>query len=127
MNVSELAELAHSFLTHLRDRNHEGLQSIMEDNIVWSLPGRATISGRAVGAAAVVDRADRIASYGVDFVLKNVLFGENGFALSLNNKAQRGNVVLDEDLATVCTVSNQKIIRIETYLHDIEMMETFFQ
>ena len=127
MNTSELASLAQGFLTHLRDRNRDGLQTLMEEGIVWSLPGRAGISGKAVGVAAVADRADRIASYGVDFVLKHVLFGENGFTLSLNNRARRGEVVLDEHLATVCTVSNHKITRIDTYLHDVEMMEAFFQ
>ena len=91
----------------------------MAETIIWSLPGQASTSGEAVGVASVVVRADRITSSGVEFNLKNVLFGQSGFALSLNNRAQRGELILDEHLATVCTVEDGKITRIDTYLPDI--------
>jgi hypothetical protein len=38
-----------------------------------SLPGDNTISGTADGADAVVERAQRIASYGLDFELPHLL------------------------------------------------------
>ena len=64
-DTSKLVELANSFLTNLRARNLEGLARIMTPDSVWSLPGQALISGKAMGIAAVVARADLIASYGI--------------------------------------------------------------
>jgi hypothetical protein len=55
-----------------------------------------------------------------------VLYGQFGFALSLNNTAQRGDLALDEHLATVCSLREEKISRIDTYLSDVPMANAFF-
>ncbi|MEU6989440.1 hypothetical protein ABZ953_02105 [Streptomyces sp. NPDC046465] len=61
-----------------------------------------TISGTADGADAVVERAQQIASYGLDFELLHLLVSRESMALSLHNTARREDAVLDEYLATVC-------------------------
>jgi hypothetical protein len=38
----------------------------------------------------------------------------------------RGDLHLDEHLATVCTIEDGKIRRIETYLSDVDGMDVFF-
>jgi hypothetical protein len=74
----------------------------------------------------VITRAELIASYGVRFALQNVLVSRDNMALSLHNTARRGDVILDEYLATVCQIEEGKITAIETYLSDVEVMNAFF-
>jgi hypothetical protein len=47
-------------------------------------------------------------------------------AWSLHNTAKSGNQILDEHLATVCLLRNEKICAINTYLSDVEMVNACF-
>ena len=119
-------EIANQFLTGLRTRDWELLKSIMTTDVVWNLPGSSVISGEAQGVDAVIQRAQLIVSYGLTFGIKHILIGRDGVALSLNNTARRGDLVLDEHLATVMSLRNGKISAIDTYLSDIDMVNAFF-
>ena len=119
-------EIAEKFLNALRSRNWELMRAIMAPDIVWSLPGSSRISGEAHGVDAVIARCQIITSYGLNFGLKHVLYGQFGFALSLNNAAKCGGLVLDEHLATVCSLLEERISRIDTYLSDVPMADAFF-
>ncbi|MFH8789235.1 hypothetical protein [Streptomyces roseoverticillatus] len=46
---------------------------MFHDDATWTLPGDNTVSGTVVGADAVVERARKIASYGLSFELLHVL------------------------------------------------------
>ena len=118
--------IARQFLEALRSRDWGLLRSIMTDDIVWTLPGTSLISGEASGVDAVIGRAQRIVSYGLTFNLNHILIGQSGLALSLHNTATKGTQSLDEHLATVCTLRDGKICEINTYLSDVEMVNTFF-
>jgi ketosteroid isomerase-like protein len=122
----EKTEIAQQFLAGLRNRDWDLLKSIMTDDIVWSLPGSSLISGEARGAEAVIKRSQLIVSYGLTFSLKNILLGQHGVALSLNNTARRGDLALDEHLATVFALRVRRIFAIATYLSDVEMVNAFF-
>jgi ketosteroid isomerase-like protein len=126
LTEAEKNEIAQQFLTGLQNRDWDLLRSIMTDDIVWSLPGTSLISGEARGADAVTKRSQLIVSYGLTFTLKHILFGRHGVALSLNNTAKRGDVILDEHLATVFALRDGKIAAINTYLSDVEMVNRFF-
>ena len=119
-------EIADKFLTALRDRDWGALRSIITEDIVWSLPGRSLISGEARGVDAVVQRAQTIVRFNLTFTLKHVLIGQYGVALSLNNTAKRDALNLDEHLATVCSLRDSRISRIDTYLSDVDMLNSFF-
>jgi ketosteroid isomerase-like protein len=119
-------QIAQTFLAGLRNRDWDSMRAIMTDDIIWSLPGTSRISGEAVGVDEVIKRSQTIVSYGLNFRLKHVLYGSYGVTLSLNNTAKRGELILDEHLATVCTVQNGKISRIDTYLSDVDMANAFF-
>jgi ketosteroid isomerase-like protein len=119
-------ELAQKFLTGLRNRDWESLRSLMTEDIVWSLPGSSLISGEAHGPDAVIQRSQLIMSYGLTLTLKHILIGQHGVALSLNNTARRGDLQLDEHLATVFSLREGKICAISTYLSDVEMLNAFF-
>jgi hypothetical protein len=119
-------EIAETFLIALRSHDWELMRTIMAPDIVWSLPGSSRISGEVHGVDAVIARCQLITSYGLNFGLKHALYGQFGFALSLNNTAQRGDLALDEHLATVCSLRVEKISRIDTYLSDVPMANSFF-
>lgn len=122
----EKTEIAKQFLTGLRTRDWDLVKSVMADNVTWNLPGSSLISGEAQGVDAVIQRAQLIVSYGLTFTLKHILIGRHGAALSLNNTARRGDLVLDEHLATVLSLRDGKIFAIDTYLSDVDMVNAFF-
>ena len=119
-------KIGENFLYALRFHNWELMRTIMAPDIVWSLPGSSRISGEAHGVDAVIARCQLITSYGLNFALKHVLYGQFGFALSLNNTAKRDDLVLDEHLATVCSLREKKKSRIDTYLSNVPMADAFF-
>ncbi len=74
----------------------------------------------------MVDRAHKIASYGLNFELLHILVSRDNVALSLHNTAQQGDRVLDEYLATVCRLQDGKIAAIETFLSEVDSINAFF-
>ncbi|MEU2923457.1 nuclear transport factor 2 family protein [Streptomyces sp. NPDC007251] len=104
----------------------DGIRELLTDDASWTLPGDNTVSGTAEGADAVVERAKKIASYGLHFELLHILVSRENMALSLHNTARRGDVRLDEHLSTVCRLRDGKIASIETYLSDVAGMDAFF-
>jgi uncharacterized protein len=92
----EKSTIAEQFLLALHTKDWVAMRDVFADDAVWVLPGSNKISGPAEGADAVVARAKLIASYGLNFAIKHILIGREGVALSLNNTARRGGLVLDE-------------------------------
>ncbi|MFJ5031072.1 nuclear transport factor 2 family protein [Streptomyces sp. NPDC088560] len=119
-------QLGRTFHACLAARDWEGIRALLTDDATWTLPGDNAVSGTADGAEAVVERAKKIASYGLDFELLHILVSPENMALSLHNTARRGEVRLDEYLSTVCRLRDGKIASIETYLSDVPGMDAFF-
>ncbi|MFB8179162.1 nuclear transport factor 2 family protein [Streptomyces sp. NPDC055966] len=119
-------QLGRTFHACLAARDWEGIRALLTDDVTWTLPGDNAVSGTADGAEAVVERAKKIASYGLDFELLHILVSPENMALSLHNTARRGEVRLDEYLSTVCRLRDGKIASIETYLSDVPGMDAFF-
>ena len=119
-------ELARAFHQALLARDWEALRAIMTPDVTWTLPGENRISGTAAGIDEVIARAELIASYGPSFQLLHVLVSRDNMALAIRNQATRGDLVLDEHLATVCAIVDGRIGRIETYLSDVDGMNAFF-
>ncbi|MDH6132252.1 ketosteroid isomerase-like protein [Kitasatospora sp. MAA4] len=119
-------DLGQRFHAALITGDWPAIRSMLHDDATWTLPGDNTISGTVVGADAVVDRAQKIASYGLSFELLHVLVSRENMALSLHNTAQRPDAILDEYLTTVCSLRNGRIADIETYLSDVPGMNAFF-
>jgi ketosteroid isomerase-like protein len=123
---SEKLDIAKRFHAALVSADWAGIRALLTDDATWRLPGDNKISGEARGGDAVVERARLIAGYGLNFALEHILLSPDNMALALHNTATRGDLVLDEHLATVCTLSDGKIAAIETYLSDVEGMNAFF-
>ena len=118
--------IAETFLTALRTRDWDLMREIMTPDVVWTLPGHSRISGEARGIDAVIERSQIIVSYGLTFNLNHILEGQRGLALSLHNTAERHGRILDEHLATVCGLREGRICSIDTYLSDVDMVNSFF-
>ena len=125
-NRDDKRQIAETFLLGLRTRDWALLRTIMTQDIVWTLPGHSRISGEARGIDAVIERSQIIVSYGLNFQLNHILEGRHGLALSLHNTAESQGKILDEHLATVCQLRDDKICSIDTYLSDVEMVNSFF-
>lgn len=125
-NYHAQLDVARRFHAALVARDWSTIRNLLTDDAQWTLPGDNTISGTAVGADAVVARARKIASYGLNFELLHILVSRDNVALSLHNTARQGDRVLDEYLATVCRLKDSKIALVETFLSDVDGMNAFF-
>ena len=119
-------EIAKAFHATLVGQDWPAMRQLFHDDATWTLPGDNAISGTAVGADAMVERAQLIASYSLSFELENVLLSRDNMALSLHNTAERNGARLDEHLATVCRLREGRIAEIETFLSDVPGMNRFF-
>ncbi|WP_426581593.1 nuclear transport factor 2 family protein [Mucilaginibacter sp. R-33] len=119
-------QLANKFLTGLKNRDWELMRQALANDVTWTLPGTSLLSGPAVGADAVIKRAGQLRDFGVMVQLNHILYGLDSVALSLHNTASRGDLILDEQVAIVCDITDNKISRITTHLSDVEGINKFF-
>jgi len=123
----EKKKLAETFLHAVGTQNWDLLHSIITEDISWTLPGTSLISGEVNGQSAIIARAKQIANSGASLELKHILYGQYNVTLFVHNQASRGELILDEYLATVCTIYNDKISKIETYVSDVDGVNAFFK
>ena len=118
--------LATSFIEALRSQDEKAFQTIMHDDVVWTLPGSSVVSGVAHGVSGILKRAQAIVDRGVTLEIMHVILGYEGVALQLHNTGKWKGNMLDEYLITVCTVRDGKIARLDTYISDIPMVNKYF-
>ncbi|WP_394836486.1 nuclear transport factor 2 family protein [Pendulispora rubella] len=121
-----IAEIGRTFYESLVARDWSALRRFVRDDATWTLPGDNLISGCIVGGDAVVEHLRTIAGFGVHFKLDHIVVSRQNVALLLHNTGRRGDVVLDEHVATVCRLEGGRIAAIETYLSDVPGMNAFF-
>lgn len=126
MKNETMKEIAQNFLAALRTRDWELMRKIASNDIVWTLPGNSRISGEARGIEEVIRKAQTIVSFNLTFTLKHILFGQYGAVLSLHHTARRGDLVLDEHVATVLALRDGKVSSIDSYLSDVDAVNLFF-
>lgn len=126
MDNASKVDLARQFYAALVARDWAAIRAMLADQAEWTLPGDNAISGPAKGADAVVERTQKIVSYGLKFDLLHILSSRTDVALHVHNTAERDGVKLDEYLATVLRIEGGKIVAIETFLSDVAGMNAFF-
>ena len=126
MEDSDQFQLAKAFLSHLRKPDAEQLRTVVTEDVLWTFPGKASISGEALGIEGVMARAKVIAAHQVNVEVVRAVYGFSGLALMLHNTGSRDGRSLDEYLASVFQYRGGRISRIDTYLADVPMMEAFF-
>jgi ketosteroid isomerase-like protein len=126
MTSNQKQQLAWQFLSILGKPDEELVKSIVTDDVVWSFPGVAAISGEAHGVAGIMVGARAIATHQVQVEILRPVYGFNGIAMILHNTGTQRGHDLDAHLAAVFTFREDRIARLETYLSDVAMMEAFF-
>jgi ketosteroid isomerase-like protein len=122
----EKLAIANVFITSLKSNDWDAMRSILAADASWTLPGTSLLSGPANGAEAIIKRVQDLKYFGVNFDLKHILIGLNGFTLSLHNTASRGDLILDEQVAIVFEVAGGRITDMATYLSDVAGINAFF-
>lgn len=102
------------------------LRAVLHDDVVWVLAGDNAVSGEAHGVAAVFARFDQLAHYGVRIGIDHVTVGRDGVALMMHNTGEHDGRVLDEYLVSTMSIDDRRVVRIDTYLSDLEMMNAYF-
>jgi ketosteroid isomerase-like protein len=126
INDIGMLKTGNDFLTALKNRDWPLMHSLLTNDATWTLPGTSILSGEAIGADAVLNRAKQLRNFGVAVQLNHVLTGKKGVTLSLHNTSMRGSLILDEQVSIVCEVINGKISKITTHLNDVEGINAFF-
>jgi uncharacterized protein len=126
MTNAQKLELARKFLSVLSAPDEGVVKSVAVDDVLWTFPGTSRISGEAHGASGVRARAKIIAAHGVNVEIIRPVYGYNGVAVILHNTGAKDGRVLDEHLAAVFAFRGDKIERLDTFLSDVPMVETFF-
>jgi ketosteroid isomerase-like protein len=126
MTSQDMEKLTRRFLSVLGHPDAEVVKSVAVDDVVWTFPGKSPISGEVRGVEGIMKRARTIASYGVKAEIIRAVFGFSGAAMILHNTGISKGKVLDEHLAAVFAFRGDRIARLDTYLSDVPMMETFF-
>jgi ketosteroid isomerase-like protein len=114
--------LLHAFTTQKRD----DLQAVVQDDIVWRLPGDNKMSGDVVGVDGLLSRFAKLAGYGVTIGIETLAINATGLAITLHNTGSHDGRDLDERLVTTIALREGKVSRLDTYLSDMPMMNAYF-
>lgn len=126
MNDSDQFQLAKAFMSQLRKPDSQQLRTLVTEDVLWTFPGKASISGEVIGVEGVIARAKAIAAHQVEVEIVRAVYGFKGLAVMLHNTGSRKGRTLNEYLATVFQYRGDRISRLDTYLSDVPMMEAFF-
>jgi ketosteroid isomerase-like protein len=126
MTDGEKQQLARQFLSVLGRPDEGVLNRVAAADMIWSFPGASPISGEARGIAGIMERARTIAAHHVHVETLSAVYGHSGVAMILHNTGLRDGHVLDEQVAAVFSFRGDKIERLDTFLSDVPMMESFF-
>jgi uncharacterized protein len=125
MTDEQKKDIALRFIYSLQQRDPLSLRSVLTEDALWSLPGASEISGEAIGADAIVARAQFLGEHGVHFELLHVIYGYEGMGIILHNTGKRRGRILDEFLTSIFRLDRDKIGRIDTYISDVPMLNNY--
>jgi ketosteroid isomerase-like protein len=126
MSPDTLRAVAEEFRSAQLAGDRTRLRNVLHDDIIWVLAGDNAVSGEVRGIAAIFARLDSLARYQVRISIDQITVGRDGVALIMHNTGEHEGRVLDEHLVSVVAVQDRKILRIDTYLSDLEMMNAYF-
>ena len=126
MTDAERKRIAEGWIRLARTRDPTLLDALLTEDVVWTLPGRSTMSGEVRGRDGVARRLETVAGSGVNIDLRHVLYGRDDVAVLLHNTGERDGRVLDEQLITLLRLRDGRIYRAETLVSDVSMLNAFF-
>ncbi len=126
MTDEQKKALAIDFAMAVKTCNSETLQSLVMDDVIWSLPGTSLMSGEVHGVDGILMRAEILDAFEVNVKVEHVVVGYKNIGLLLHNTGSKGGNVLDEHLTTIFILRGHKIHRMETLLSDVPMLNAYF-
>jgi ketosteroid isomerase-like protein len=126
MTDEQKKALAIDFAMAVKNRNSETLQSLVTDDVIWSLPGTSLMSGEVHGVDGILMRAEVLDAFEVNVQVEHVVVGYEDVGLLLHNTGSKGGKVLDEHLTTIFTLRGHKIHRMKTLISDVPMLNAYF-
>jgi ketosteroid isomerase-like protein len=114
------------FITGLETQDRELLRSITTEDVVWSLPGTNLMAGELPGVDGMLKRARILKRFGVTLEVLHLLTGRTGVAVMLHNTGTHNGKALDEYLTTVGQLREGRLSRLDTYISDIPMLDSYF-
>jgi uncharacterized protein len=126
MTDEQKKTLAIDFATAVRTRNLGTLQSLVTDDVVWSLPGTSLMSGEVHGVDGIFMRVEVLDAFEVNVQVEHVVVGYKDVGLLLHNTGRKGGRTLDEHLTTIFILRGNKIHRMETLISDVPMLNAYF-
>ncbi|TCO52296.1 nuclear transport factor 2 family protein [Actinocrispum wychmicini] len=126
----DLLEIGRNFFYSMIGQDWPTVRALITDDIVWTMPGTSRISGTVQGKDAVVERVKRVAAAGVRLPrieLRHMLVGETTVMVFLYNKAVADDGrEIDEHLASIYHIRNDKVVAIDTLVTDVDGINAFF-
>ena len=122
----ERKAVAEGWIRLARTRDPTLLETLLTEDVSWTLPGRSTMSGEVKGREGVAKRLQIIAGSGLNIDLRHVLYGWDDVAVLMHNTGERDGRRLDEHLITLLRLRDGKICRAETLVSDVAMLNAFF-
>ena len=126
MTDEQKKALAIDFAMAVKARNSETLQSLVMDDVIWSLPGTSLMSGEVHGVDGILMRAEILDAFEVNVKVEHVVVGYKNIGLLLHNTGSKGGKILDEHLTTILILREKKIHRMETLISDVPMLNAYF-
>ena len=126
MTDEQKKALAIDFAMAVKTRNSETLQSLVMDDVIWSLPGTSLLSGEVHGVDGILMRAEILDAFEVNVKVEHVVVGYKNIGLLLHNTGSKGGKILDEHLTTIFILREKKIHRMETLISDVPMLNAYF-
>jgi uncharacterized protein len=126
MNDEQKKALAVNFARSVKSRNPQLLQSLVTDNVTWSLPGTSLMSGEVHGIDGILMRAEILEAFEVNVQVEHVVLGHKDVGFLLHNTGHKGDKILDEHLTTILILHDNRIRRLETLVSDVPMLNAYF-
>jgi uncharacterized protein len=126
MNDEQKKALAVNFATAVKSRNPQLLQSLVTDDVTWSLPGTSLMSGEVHGVDGILMRAEILDAFEVNVQIEHVILGYKDVGFHLHNTGHKGDKILDEHLTTILILDGNRIRRLETLISDVPMLNAYF-
>jgi uncharacterized protein len=126
MNDEQKKALAVNFASAVKSRNPQLLQSLITDDVTWSLPGTSLMYGEVHGVDGILMRAEILDAFEVNVQVEHVVLGYKDVGFILHNTGHKGDKILDEHLTTILILHDNRIRRLETLVSDVSMLNAYF-
>lgn len=115
--------LGRSYFEACAGRDWAALRALLSDDVRWVFPGESSAAAPAAGIEATMTRIERVCSFLSGFGLAHVLASRSNFALTMHRAIDHERLDDNEQLAVIGRVRDGRIVEIETFVSNLEVMD----